>query len=175
MRTLSSIETFDLFWEKQKQVYTHLTRQQAKEACYYVWEEMNKTLQEPGLPPVRLKYFGQFTVKEGRVRHLLSQLDAKFDKRKILDRVYTEQLVAYRTYLEMKYEGLFEQFKFEVEDFYLKEFESFIFYLKGDCRIIVNTLDNTFGVLSGTDIPFIPANQYWFKSYDLLREILKKV
>ena len=108
---MTNAEIFNEYYESIKENYPHLTRDQIKETCMFPWKLMNKKMKEPNLPSIRLKYFGQWVVKEGRVRHLKGLLDGRKDR--MFEQTYLEQKETYETYLKMKYEDLLEQFGFK--------------------------------------------------------------
>lgn len=175
MRTHKSADLMNEYCDSIQHLYPHLSREQLKEVAMHPWRELNRKMKLPDLPPIRLKYFGQFIVKEGRVRYLLSQVKAKYDRGRILERVYLEQVETYTTYLKMKYEDLLKQFGFkEFEGIFWATPEPLRYYGKDGCQVTVNTTTNKFTVSASNQYPH-PTKLYWFNSYDLLKEILKKV
>lgn len=172
MKTHSSADLLNEYCNSIKHLYPHLTKEQIKEVAMHPWRELNRKMKSPNLPSIRIKYFGQFIVKEGRVRALDARVEAKFKRGRILERVYLEQVETYKTYLKMKYEDLLEQFGFgEEETSFINDYIRY--FTKGTCTVAIQTKDNEFCVISVNSS--VNKDVFWFNSYDLLKEILKKV
>ena len=68
------------FAEHIQQKYPDLNNQQIKEICTSELEHVKDKMSGGKLPVIRLKYFGTFLARPGRVRAIKDNLKIRFDK-----------------------------------------------------------------------------------------------
>lgn len=69
-------ELFKLFYAEIKDEYD-LTENEVKEIYQNAWRETRRGMESPGLPPIRQKYFGIFSVRPNRLKLGLANINRR--------------------------------------------------------------------------------------------------
>ena len=88
------------FYNKNPELFKDISEKQAKEVCYAPWRYLKQEMETGNLAEVRFKYFGNFVVFPGRVKHLLSDLEKRFLNKQLAEKVYNKYAPRLKKFLE---------------------------------------------------------------------------
>lgn len=99
---IHSKELLEEFHKEVDEDFPGLTTQQIREIAYGPWKYLKAQMESGSLITVRFKYFGTFTVYEGRARGLLERLKKRFQEHGIEPDEYFRIKTMLEDYLNKK-------------------------------------------------------------------------
>jgi len=102
---LENKDLIEEFYLKEKNKFPDLSLEDFKEVCFGPWRFLKAEMENGNLSEVRFKYFGTFQVYEGRVKHLLHNLNIRYSLNKIGKEDYLKRKAVLENYLNKKQNG----------------------------------------------------------------------
>lgn len=97
---LDNQQLMEEFYSSVKEDFPNIDFEQLKDICFGPWRFLKQEMESGQLPTIRFKYFGTFTVYEGRARNMIYNLDKKFEQGKIEERQYLKYKEMIGNYLK---------------------------------------------------------------------------